>query len=209
MTSGTARLLLVALAAGVLGVGAGLWSQGGWRRTDTGQQALQLALNAKAPAPPAGVTPASPGEPMPTIRLPDLDGNVVDLADLAKGRPLLVNVWASWCGPCVQEMPELDRFAAAQGARGVQVVGLALDTPEGVRAFLEQVQVRYPLVLDTPGPADASVWLGNRAGVLPYSVLIGADGHVLKQQVGPFAHGDIDRWTAALAASDGKIQTRD
>jgi peroxiredoxin len=209
VTSATTRLLLVALAAGVLGVGAGLWSQGGWRRTDAGQQALQLALTAKAPAPPAGVTPAIPGEPMPTIRLPDLDGNLVDLADLAKGRPLLVNVWASWCGPCVQEMPELDRFAAAQGTHGVQVVGLALDTPEGVRAFLEQVHVRYPLVLDTPGPADASVWLGNRAGVLPYSVLIGADGRVLKQQVGPFAHGDIDRWTSALAASDGKIQTRD
>ncbi len=194
MTSGSTRLLLVALAAGVLGVGAGIWSQGGWRRTATGQQALQMALDARAPAPPAGVTPAKPGDPMPAIRLPDLDGNVVDLTRLAKGRPLLVNVWASWCGPCVQEMPELDRFAANQGEHGVQVVGLALDTREDVRGFLQQVPVRYPLLLETPGPADASVWLGNRAGVLPYSVLVGADGRVVKQHVGPFAQGDIDRW---------------
>jgi thiol-disulfide isomerase/thioredoxin len=200
--SGTTRLLLVALAAGVLGIGAGLWSQG---RTETGPQ----ALSAGAPARPAGATPAQPGDPMPAVRLPDLDGNVVDLADLAKGRPLLVNVWASWCGPCIQEMPELDRFAAVQGEHGVQVVGLALDTTEGVRAFLQQVPVRYPLLLETPGPADASVWLGNRAGVLPYSVLIGADGRVLKQQAGPFAHGDIDHWTAGIAAAQGKIQTGD
>lgn len=202
MISGTTRLLLVALTAGVLGIGAGLWSQS---RTETGQQ----ALNARAPARPAGATPAQPGDPMPAVRLPDLDGNVVDLADLAKGRPLLVNVWASWCGPCIQEMPELDRFAAVQGEHGVQVVGLALDTTEGVRAFLQQVPVRYPLLLETPGPADASVWLGNRAGVLPYSVLIGADGRVLKQQAGPFAHGDIDHWTAGIAAAQGKIQTGD
>jgi thiol-disulfide isomerase/thioredoxin len=202
MISGTTRLLLVALAAGVLGIGAGLWSQG---RTETGPQ----ALSAGAPARPAGATPAQPGDPMPAVRLPDLDGNVVDLADLAKGRPLLVNVWASWCGPCIQEMPELDRFAAVQGEHGVQVVGLALDTTEGVRAFLQQVPVRYPLLLETPGPADASVWLGNHAGVLPYSVLIGADGRVLKQQTGPFAHGDIDHWTAGTAAAHGKIQTGD
>jgi thiol-disulfide isomerase/thioredoxin len=209
MTSGSTRLLLVALAAGVLGVGAGIWSQGGWRRTETGQQALQMALNAKAPAPPAGVTPAKPGDPMPAIKLPDLDGSVVDLATLAGGRPLLVNVWASWCGPCIQEMPELDRFAAVQGDHGVQVVGLALDTREGVRDFLQRVPVRYPLLLETPGPADASVWLGNRAGVLPYSVLIGADGRVLKQHAGPFAEGDIDRWVAASPATRDEIQTRD
>ncbi|WDS37955.1 TlpA disulfide reductase family protein [Pseudoxanthomonas sp.] len=209
MTSGGTRLLLVALAAGVLGVGAGLWSQGGWRRTNTGQQALQAALNARAPSPPTGVAPARPGDPMPVIRLPDLDGNVVDLAALAKGRPLLVNIWASWCGPCIQEMPELDRFAANQGDHGVQVVGLALDTREGVRSFIQQVPVRYPLLLETPGPADASVWLGNRAGVLPYSVLVGADGRVLKQHVGPFAQGDIDRWVATSPTAPGKIQTND
>jgi hypothetical protein len=49
--------------------------------------------------------------------------------------------------------------------------------------------------VDTPGPADASVWLGNRKGVLPYSVLVGADGRILKQKVGPFAVGEIDSWS--------------
>ena len=76
----------------------------------------------------------------------------------------------------------------------MQVVGLALDTPENIRGFLRRVPVDYPILVDTPGPADASVWLGNRKGVLPYSVLIGADGRVIKQKVGPFAPREIDGW---------------
>ena len=91
-------------------------------------------------------------------------------------------------------MPELDRFAASQGADGVQVLGLALDTPDGVRDFSAKVPVRYPLVLDTPGPADASVWLGNAKGVLPYTVLVGADGRIERQKIGPFVHGEISAW---------------
>ena len=55
--------------------------------------------------------------------------------------------------------------------------------------------VSYPVLVETPGPADASVWLGNRKGVLPYSVLVGADGRILKQKVGPFEHGEISGWT--------------
>lgn len=124
----------------------------------------------------------------------DLDGNLVELAGIAPGRPLLVNVWASWCGPCVEEMPELQRYAARQGGTGIQVVGLALDTPEGVRAFLERVPVGYPILLDQPGPADASVWLGNTQGLLPYTVLIDAQRRVVRQKLGPFATGEIEAW---------------
>ena len=112
-----------------------------------------------------GVTPAGIGDPMPAIALPGLDGAIVDLRTRYAGRRLLINVWASWCGPCIEEMPELDRFAATQGREGVQVIGLALDTPDGVRDFIARVPVRYPILLDAPGPADASVWLGNAKGV--------------------------------------------
>jgi len=94
-------------------------------------------------------------------------------------------------------MPELQRYAAAQGPDGVQVVGIALDDPAAVRAFLQRVPVRYPIFLDTPGPADSSVRLGNPKGVLPYSVLVSADGRLLRQRIGPFARGEIARWAAA------------
>ena len=94
-------------------------------------------------------------------------------------------------------MPELQRFAAAQGPNGTQVVGIALDDPAAVRAFLQRIPVGYPILLDVPGTTDAGVRLGNPKGVLPYSVLVSPEGRLLKQRIGPFAPGEIDRWAAA------------
>ena len=189
------HVLVAALVAGTLGVVASLWFGGSpLVRTDGGQRGLQAVLDATAPEPPAGVVPAKPGQAMPRIELPDLQGRSVMLPDDFAGRPLLVNVWASWCGPCIEEMPELERFAASQGTSGIQVIGLALDTPDAINAFLARVPVSYPILVETPGPADASVWLGNRKGVLPYTVLVGADGKIVKQKVGPFTHGEIEGW---------------
>ena len=168
----TTRIVLVAVAAGALGALASLWWGGSpLLHTGTGQRTLQAAMEASAPEPPPGVKPARPGEPMPAIALPDLQGRTQSLPHAYAGRPLLINVWASWCGPCIEEMPELDRYARAQGPAGVQVIGLALDTPENIRQFLDRVPVAYPILVDSPGPADASVWLGNRKGVLPLALI--------------------------------------
>ena len=149
---------------------------------------------APAPSPerPA-VVPARPGDAMPAITRPDLEGRPVDLTTY-RGRPLLINVWASWCGPCVEEMPALQAFATAQPADGVQVLGLAIDTPDGVRDFLARVPVSYPVVLEQPAADDASVKLGNTQGLLPYTVLVDAQGRIVKQKLGPFAHGEIETW---------------
>ncbi len=174
----------VIAVAGAAGLGAGLWlSQPPWS-------------NSPLP-PPAGmpsVHAAAPGEPMPVLTLPDLQGQPVSLPGRFAGRPLLINVWASWCGPCVEEMPELARFSAQQGDNGTQVLGLALDTADAVQAFLQRVKVDYPIVLDSPGPADASVALGNTRGLLPYSVLVGADGRIVRQKLGAFSAGELDQW---------------
>ena len=192
------RVVLVALAAGTAGAVASLMTAGPgpFLRTELGQRLLGAGFSATAPAPPAGVTVATRGDRIPVLELPDLAGRRIALDSLHAGRPLLVNVWASWCGPCIEEMPELQRFATAQGRNGVQVAGIALDDAASVRGFLQKIPVSYPILVDAPGPADAGVRLGNPKGVLPYSVLVSADGRLLKQRIGPFAHGEIDAWAA-------------
>ena len=192
----TPRILLVALVAGLLGLAASLLGTGPGPllRTEAGQRALQGVLSASAPAPPADVRVARRGGPMPALALPALDGGQVRLPEAYAGRPLLINFWASWCGPCIEEMPELQRYASAQGSGGVQVVGIALDDRAAVETFLRRVPVDYPILLDAAGPADSSVRLGNPKGVLPYSVLVSADGRLQKQRIGPFARGEIDGW---------------
>jgi thiol-disulfide isomerase/thioredoxin len=190
------KVVLVALIAGLLGLFASLAlnGPGPLLRSELGQRALQGVLASTAPDPPDDLRVARRGEPVPVLSLTALEGRRMAVPTAYSGRPLLVNVWASWCGPCIEEMPELDRYAREQAANGTQVVGIALDDEAAVRAFLRRVPVRYPILIDTPGPTDAGVRLGNPKGVLPYSVLISADGRLLKQRIGPFAVGEIEGW---------------
>lgn len=190
------KVIAVAVAAGAVGLIAGqLVGGGGWfARTELGQRMWQAEMKMQAPKPPADLAVAERGQPIPALRLPRLDGQPVELPKAYAGRPLLINIWASWCGPCIKEMPELDRYARSQGGNGTQVVGIALDNAEDVGAFLKRVPVHYPILLDAPGPRDSGVQLGNPKGVLPYSVLVGADGRLLRQRIGPFEDGEIDGW---------------
>jgi thiol-disulfide isomerase/thioredoxin len=193
----SSKVVLVAMVAGTLGAVASLLTTGPGPllRSELGQRLLGGALEASAPKPPQGVAVARRGEHLPALTLAGLDGHPMTLPTAYAGRPVLINLWASWCGPCIEEMPELQRFATLQGSNGVQVVGIALDDPAAVRAFLQRVPVAYPILLDAPGPADAGVRLGNPKGVLPYSVLVSADGRLLKQHIGPFSAGDLSDWT--------------
>lgn len=205
-------VLLVALLAAIAGAAASLFFEPTivyrLAGTEVGQQVLDATLKARAPAPPAGVTIAEKGGIVPTMTLNDVAGNPVELPRAWVGRTTLVNLWATWCAPCLKEMPDLQAFADAQSANaqkafaqqqggdGVQVVGIALDDAQAVRAFLRDHGITYPSLIDAAGPADAGVRLGNPAGVLPYSVLVSADGRLLKTRIGPFADaGEIAAWT--------------
>lgn len=141
---------------------------------------------------------AIPGAPaplreLPPLRLPQIEGPERSLAEF-RGRPLLINYWATWCPPCIKEMPILDAFADEQGAMGVAVLGIALDSPDAVREFLQRVAVGYPNLIEAPGNNDSSVALGNSRNVLPFSVLADADGAVLAVRAGSFDAAELRRW---------------
>lgn len=115
--------------------------------------------------------------------LNDLAGKPQSLAQW-KGKPLLVNFWASWCAPCVSEMPELSALAAKDGGKHVNVIGIGIDSPTNLVDFTRKVKISYPLYVGGMGGTDLSRALGNVNGGLPYTVLIGADGQVVKTYLG-------------------------
>lgn len=158
---------------------AGLSSGLGW------WLARQTMMPPQQPLP-TGFTVVEPGQALPPLALPDLDTGELRKLD-GPGRPRLVNYWASWCGPCRKEMPVLNTYALEQGGNGVQVIGIALDSPAEALAFRREVPVSFALLVETPGPGDSSVRLGNRRGILPYTVLIDSNGKLARTHYGPFA----------------------
>ncbi len=142
---------------------------------------------------PAAATPGvvAIGDPRPELTLPDLSGTRVSLSRF-DGKPVLLNFWASWCPPCVEEMPVLDAFARAHP--DWQVVGIAVEPGDAARDYLAAHPVSYPVFIGSADGPDESLQFGNTRGVLPYTVLIGADGRIVKRHAGAFDRDALDAW---------------
>ena len=121
------------------------------------------------------------------------DGGELAAADF-RGRMLLVNFWATWCPPCVREMPLLDRFSQAQRARGWQVLGLAIDAAEPVRDFLRRAPVAYPIALAGPDGVRLLRDLGNNGGALPFSVVFDRGGRIVRRHLGELSEAMLAGW---------------
>jgi peroxiredoxin len=135
------------------------------------------------------------GQMPPAISLPDLEGKLHSLSNY-RGHRVLLNFWASWCRPCREEMPMLDRAQAKFGENTPIVVGIALDEPAHVRAFLSAHPVNYPILIDRIAPPNASLQLGDTRQILPYSVLLGADGRILATHAGELSASRLEQWLA-------------
>jgi thiol-disulfide isomerase/thioredoxin len=113
-----------------------------------------------------------------------------------KGRPVLINFWATWCPPCVDELPLLDSFYKEQGSHGVQVLGLAIDRKEAVVPFLKKLPLSFPVAMAGLSGADLGRALGNITGGLPFSVLVASDGSIAQRKMGRVTESDLAAWVA-------------
>jgi thiol-disulfide isomerase/thioredoxin len=168
-------LLALGAGAAAVAVGAGVW----WARQRS----------------PATTDTASPpvDAAMWGLELQTPQGTPLRLADY-RGRWLMVNFWATWCPPCIREMPLLEAFYKANAAKSWQVIGIAADEAEAVKTFLARQPVSYPVALAGFGGIELSRQLGNMAGGLPFTVVFTPQGEVAHRHMGELRSDVLETW---------------
>ena len=170
----------VAAAAGLAGAGAAWWNN----RSVTGH-----------PAGGAEALPAPAEAAFWNLSFDSPQGQPVSMSSF-RGKPLLVNFWATWCPPCVEELPLLDSFYSANKASW-HVLGLAVDQPSAVRKWLEAKPLGFSVAMAGLDGTDLSKSLGNQAGGLPFTVVFSAGGALVQRKVGKVSPEDLASWLKA------------
>ncbi|GAB2581134.1 TlpA family protein disulfide reductase [Dyella jejuensis] len=172
----------------ILGLALAVAAAGGWL-----QHASRLARV------PAGVRVAGVGDVRPDLALLDPQGHERRLSEF-HGKRTLINFWASWCVPCLAEMPALNAAQRKFGDQGAIVLGIAMDEPSRMRAYLTAHPTAYPVLVGRLESPSTSLRLGDVDEVLPFSVLLDGNGRVLATQRGPLGKAQLARWLSPASA---------
>lgn len=175
------QLLLGGVAAGAALAGASL----AWWQVQPHGKSAQLAA------------PGSSLDPFWQQKFDTPDGGNLAVASFS-GKPLLVNFWATWCPPCIEELPLIDRFFVENRAKRWQVLGLAVDQPSAVRAWLERKPLNFPIAMAGFAGTELSKSLGNLTGGLPFTVVFGASGELLHRKTGKVTAEDLALWAQLI-----------
>jgi thiol-disulfide isomerase/thioredoxin len=130
---------------------------------------------------------------------PDLAGKSRRLSEW-RGRVLVCNFWATWCAPCREEMPLLIAARSKYAAKGVEIVGIAVDNAAKVREFSRSLGVTYPILLSEADGLELMRRLGNSAGGLPYTVFLDREGRPVHQKLGALKAGELDQLLESMTA---------
>lgn len=128
---------------------------------------------------------------------PDLSSRVRRVSEW-QGSTLLCNFWATWCGPCREELPLLEAAQQQHAANGLQVVGIAIDTAANIREYLKVVKVGFPVLVGEYQALALMRSLGNRSGGLPFSVVLDASGRMRHRKVGAYSANELRGELAGL-----------
>jgi thiol-disulfide isomerase/thioredoxin len=181
----------------MLGVGAGVYS---YRARQSSPTVTAPAKGLRVPAgeaspPTAGdlsdvENPLGPAVPspkiphrLPTFSLPDRNGKLTAISAWAD-KSLIINFWATWCAPCRREIPLLESLEHEWRGRGVEVVGIAVDRADSVRAFADELKIGYPLLVGEQSALDVAAALGFESPVFPFTVFTDRRGDVVTLFVG-------------------------
>lgn len=173
----TSARLFLAIGLAAAAVGTALWQLS--RQPSTASRQAPLAAPAIAPAALFAATFLDEGRASRSLAQ-------------FQGKLLVVNFWATWCGPCRAEMPAFDRLHRRWSARDVRFVGLSAEPPETAARFGRELSIGYPLWTGGDHVQELSRRLGNSSSVLPHTVLLGPDGRVLEQRVGPYTEQELE-----------------
>ncbi len=157
-------------------------------------------LDAEPAATPALVSPAPAATaelPRPDFSLPDVDGRTRHVSEW-HGKVLVINFWATWCPPCLEEIPMFNALQEELGERGLQFLGVAIDDVENVRAFAEEHAMRYPTLHGQLDAIDIGKRYGNTLGTLPYTIVVGRDGAIAHTHAGPLDRATTTTLVEAL-----------
>ncbi len=113
-----------------------------------------------------------------------------------RGKPLVVNFWATWCPPCIEELPLINSFFRENSAKGWQVLGIAVDNLAPVKNFLVKTPVDFPVALAGMAGVALSQSFGNLSGGLPFTVVLGASGAILQRKIGKIGPDDVRAWAS-------------
>lgn len=131
------------------------------------------------------------------LTLPDPSGSAQSMRQW-QGKILVVNFWATWCPPCREEMPGFSRLQSKLAGNGIQFVGIGIDSADKIKEFSKLTPVSYPLLVGSPGLMAIMSQLGNNAGGLPYTVILGRDGHLEQTRLGEWQEADLEAFLGKL-----------
>lgn len=178
--SGASRVALIVAVAVAAGL-AGLWAR---HKTDT-------------PGQPNAAKLAGAGLKLLALTLPDPAGTPQPLAQW-RGKVIVANFWATWCPPCLKEIPGFAQVSRRYAERGVQFVGISIDSVDQVRRFQEEQAVPYPLLIGSAQTLQMAAELGNPAQGLPFTLILDPRGEIRNIKLGTLTEADLEAKIQAL-----------